>query len=153
MKLYLVRHGEALPKHVDPKRGLSDTGRAQAAAVARALARAGVRVAEVQHSGKARAEQTAEILANAVAGGKVSQRSGIAPMDDVGPLVAEADLFRDDVMIVGHLPFMAKALSELVNGKEWPIVVGFQESGCACLVKHEGAWVLSWLVVPALLEG
>jgi phosphohistidine phosphatase len=153
MKLYLVRHGEALPKHADPKRALSDRGREEVTAVAQFLGRAGVRVAEVQHSGKERAKQTAEILARAIADGRVSQRSDIAPLDDVAPLVAEAGELSDDLMIVGHLPFMANAVSELVGGRAEPPVVAFQAAGCACLVRHEGAWMLTWMVVPALLDG
>ena len=62
MKLYLVRHGEALSEHVARERPLSDKGKRDAAAMAAFLGRAGIRVAEVQHSGKARARETAELL-------------------------------------------------------------------------------------------
>lgn len=67
MKLYLVQHGEALPKEVNSDRSLSDQGRQDAERLARFLAGRGVRVSRVWHSGRTRARQTAELLAAAVA--------------------------------------------------------------------------------------
>lgn len=62
MKLYLVQHGEALSKEQDTKRSLSEQGRREVERMANFLATAGVRVARICHSGKLRAQQTAEIL-------------------------------------------------------------------------------------------
>ena len=67
MKLYLIQHGEALAKEVDPDRPLSESGKADVQRVARALRDAGVEVQRVMHSGKLRARQTAEILATEIA--------------------------------------------------------------------------------------
>ena len=44
MRLYLVRHGDAVSSDLDPARPLSAAGRAEAARMARFLAEAGVRV-------------------------------------------------------------------------------------------------------------
>ena len=66
MRLYLVQHGEALPKQVDPERPLSERGRSDVARVADFLKGAGIRVTRVAHSGKTRARQTAELLASFV---------------------------------------------------------------------------------------
>ena len=51
------------------------------------LRTAGVTANEVQHSGKRRAEQTAEILAAAIAGGRLRERSGLQPNDPIEFLV------------------------------------------------------------------
>ena len=67
MKLYLVRHGEALAKDVDPDQSLSEVGRANVERLAGFVGLRGVRAARILHSGKARARQTAEILAEAMA--------------------------------------------------------------------------------------
>ena len=64
MKLYLVQHGEAKSKDEDEKRPLTDQGRQGVERVAAFLKGAGVETKRVIHSGKLRAEQTAEILAN-----------------------------------------------------------------------------------------
>ena len=82
MKLYLVQHGEALPKEVDSDRPLSDQGQQDVERLARFLANRGVRVSQVWHSGKTRARQTAELLAAALAPGvKAEARAGLAPND------------------------------------------------------------------------
>ncbi|MDJ0848388.1 MAG: histidine phosphatase family protein [Myxococcota bacterium] len=61
MRVYLVQHGLAKSKDLDPARPLTDAGRDEAERVARAVAAAGVDPALILHSGKSRAEQTAEI--------------------------------------------------------------------------------------------
>ena len=79
----LVRHGEALSKQEDPARPLSDRGRNRAETTARWLASIGLPVGEIRHSGKARARETAEIVAAALdAGERVREAEGLAPNDD-----------------------------------------------------------------------
>src|SRR5688500_9788627 len=63
MRLYLVQHGEAVPEQVDPQRPLSEAGRRDVQAMARLLAGAGIRPTRIVHSGKRRAQETAELLA------------------------------------------------------------------------------------------
>ena len=63
MELYLVQHGEATPKEVDPARPLTERGQVEVRRVAHAAHVAGVTVSTIYHSGKLRAQQTAEILA------------------------------------------------------------------------------------------
>jgi phosphohistidine phosphatase len=67
MRLYLVQHGEAVAEDVDPARPLSATGQSDVTKVARFLAASGLSVSQVLHSGKLRAEQTAALLAAALA--------------------------------------------------------------------------------------
>ena len=57
--LYLVQHGEAVGESVDPNRPLSAHGRATVEQVAACAARLGLKVDQIRHSGKLRAEQTA----------------------------------------------------------------------------------------------
>ena len=90
MKIYLVQHGEAESKSVDPARPLTARGRADVERVAAFAARLGVAVHQIRHSGKTRAGQTAECLGRALnpPGGVVAV-PGLDPKDDVRP-VAEA---------------------------------------------------------------
>lgn len=62
MELYLLQHGEATSKEVDARRPLTDRGREDVTRVGRTARAAGIRVAAIYHSGKLRAEQTAQIL-------------------------------------------------------------------------------------------
>ncbi len=63
MKLYLVQHGEAVPESQDPSRPLTDKGRREAERVAQHIAKLGIHMDKILHSGKLRAAQTAEIFA------------------------------------------------------------------------------------------
>jgi len=153
MKLYLAQHGEAAPKEVDPKRGLTPEGARTVDAVAAFLADKALDVPEVWHSGKARAQQTAERLAAGLAAGaKVVSRDGLAPKDDVEAVASALARRDEDLMIVGHLPFLSKLASLLLTGSTKNEVLAFQNAGVFCLQRDgEGARRLAWAVVPALL--
>ena len=112
MYVYLVQHGEAEPKDIDPARPLTELGRQAVARVAATAARLDLEVVQIQHSGKTRAEQTAAILGQALAppGGVVAV-SGLAPKDDVRPVAGALAEASHPVMLVGHLPFLAWILT------------------------------------------
>jgi phosphohistidine phosphatase len=152
-RLYLVQHGEALPKEVDPDRPLSERGRSDAARMADLLKRAGVRVARVAHSGKTRARETAEILAGAVAeSGDAESRSGLDPMDPTEPVAEEAASWSCDTMLVGHLPFMGRLVSRLLSQGEHPDAVAFRPGSVVRLERGaEGLWTIAWMIRPELL--
>jgi phosphohistidine phosphatase len=154
MNLYLVQHGEANPEAVDPSRGLSAKGQADVKKVAAFLKPLHLSVQGVRQSGKKRAAQTAEILAQALSSAEgVAQYSGLAPMDPVEPVKreVESDAPRD-YMLVGHLPFMAKLASLLVAGSEDADVVAFRNGGVVCLERDDkGTWRVLWIVTPDIL--
>ena len=152
MRLYLVQHGDAVPERLDPERPLSDAGRREVEAVARLLAGAGVRVAHVVHSSKLRAQQTAELLATALAPGTVPETvAGLNPNDPVEPTVRTIAAWTSDVMLVGHLPFMANLVARLVAGDERKPVTAFVPGTVVCLQQDEADhWVISWMVRPEL---
>ena len=153
MRLYLVQHGKALSKEENPERPLSPEGIAEVDAVARMLTHHPPEIPEIWHSGKARAQQTAERLSPIVATrGEVVQRDGLAPNDDVKP-IADAVATRDaDLMIVGHLPFLSHLAARLLAGHEDAAVIAFRNAGVVCLERNEiGAWQVIWIVVPELV--
>lgn len=153
MRLYLVQHGDALPEEVDPTRPLSAAGRPEVAAVARFLAAGGVRAPKVLHSGKRRAEETAALLAAAVAPGQTATaRSGLAPNDPTDGIAREAATWDEDVLLVGHLPFMAKLVSRLVAGRDDAGVVAFRPGTVVCLERGDRQhWSIAWMIRPELL--
>jgi phosphohistidine phosphatase len=107
-------------------------------------------VKRIHHSVKTRARQTAEIFAEALhpADG-VHRIDGIKPMDDV-TAVAPGLNPEDGLMIVGHLPFMARLAAHLVTGSTEPPVFKFQNSGIVCLDKKqdETNWQIVWTLMP-----
>jgi phosphohistidine phosphatase len=153
MRLYLVQHGAALAGEVDPARPLSESGRQDVQAIAAFLKGAGIRVERVWHSGKLRAEQTAHYLAKAVLPrGRIEQVGGIGPLDDVAAFVSDADVWEQDILVVGHLPFMSRLVAWLVAGDPEREVVGYVPGSAVCLERQDAErWIVLWMLRPELL--
>ncbi|MDQ6972099.1 MAG: phosphohistidine phosphatase SixA [Mariprofundaceae bacterium] len=152
MHLYLVQHGEALSREEDAQRPLSKQG---ADAVRRMgdylYSKAGLVVPEVLHSGKARAEQTAELLARCL-NGVFSAGPDLNPNDDPGLWSAHLAARSEDVMLVGHLPHLQRLAALLLSGSANQAPVSFTHAGVVCLERDsEGGWHLQWAMTPALL--
>ncbi|MBW1842412.1 MAG: phosphohistidine phosphatase SixA, partial [Deltaproteobacteria bacterium] len=129
MALFLVQHGKSLPKDVDPDQGLSQEGISEVERIADVAKGYGIGVSRIEHSGKIRARKTAEIYAAALEPeGGVHERSGLKPLDDV---VAFSDTVEseDNLMLVGHLPFMSRLTSYLITGSADTPVFKFQNGG------------------------
>jgi phosphohistidine phosphatase len=153
MKLYLVQHGEAKSEKEDPERSLTDRGTAEIRAVAEAARRAGLKPAQIFHSGKRRAQQTADILAAAL-GCPLEATVGLKPNDDIQPWVEQITMQNKDLMLVGHLPFMQKLAMRLVSGGEETPLVAFRYGAIICLGSTSGRlWVIHWILHPDLIPG
>lgn len=151
--VYLVQHGQAKPKEEDPDRSLSGEGVKTVERMARWAAWVGIEVNQIRHSGKLRAQQTAEILARAMRppeGG--TAQTGLGPNDDVRPVAEALDDWPDSVMLVSHLPFLSRLASLLVAENPDVPLVWFRNAALVGLVRREGRWTLSCLVPPELVE-
>ena len=152
--LYLVQHGEAVTEAVDPARPLSVEGRAVVEQVAAWAARRGVKVDQIRHSGKLRAEQTAAIFAEQLRPpGGVSAQPGLAPNDDVQPLADGVEDWPDSLMLVGHLPFLSRLASLLLIGRPQHAVIQFWNGGLVGLARDGGNWAVVCVIPPALIGG
>ena len=154
MRLYLVQHAEAVDELANAERTLSAKGRTDAEVVAAFLKRAGVKVARVIHSGKKRAIDTALIFAEAVGPGRIVEEaaSGMAPNDPTELVAAALPNLGDDVMMIGHMPFIGRLVGRLLAGDERSEFAAFQPGVVACLERvGAGAWTLQWMVGPKLL--
>ncbi len=154
MKLYLVQHGQACAKEVDPDRPLTAQGQEDIDRLAEFFKLAGVRVDRVIHSGKLRAGQTADRLAKAIAPGVVLETSGILkPNDNPKAFDWQSDSWDKDTLIVGHLPFMAKLVSHLVIDDVNKQIAAYQPGSLVCLELIEGTqWQINWMIRPDLLR-
>ena len=154
MKLYLVQHGKAVDKSVDPERPLSAEGADEVDSIADFLAPRNLAIGKVWHSGKTRALQTAQLLAKYLACDiTLEQHDGLAPNDDVKPVAHELAGMPSDVMIVGHLPFMSKLASLLLTGAETRNVIKFVNAGVLCLDRSvDGEWSVCGYVIPELVQ-
>lgn len=153
MALYLVQHGKSLSKDQDPEQGLSGEGLADVRRIAEVAAGYGVRPGVIRHSGKKRARQTAEIFAEALLGekSKTAPISGIGPLDDV-TMLANTLKISDNLMLVGHLPFMERLAGFLISGSAEKLVFKFQNGGIVCLDKNPDArwWFVKWALMPRI---
>lgn len=153
MRVYLVRHGQALDSNEDPKRPLSEAGRKDVFKLAQFAVRAEVKAAEVWHSPKARARQTADLLnEGGQLGGTLRERDGLLPNDDVGPVADELSAASENVCVVGHLPYLGILAAHLLQGRDAAPFIEFDAAAMLCLEREgPGPWRLHWLVSPAIL--
>jgi phosphohistidine phosphatase len=155
MRVYLIQHGESKSEEEDPQRRLTDKGIREVEKVADFFRPLKFAVDAVWHSGKARAQQTGELLAEAVgARNRVVQREGLGPKDQVATTKETLEQTGGDVMIVGHLPFLGKLVSLLVTGSEKNEIVEFHFGSVVCIERRDdGKWKVAWMITPTLLHG
>ncbi len=150
MALYLVQHGQSLPKDVDPDQDLSEKGVAETEHIAGVAKNYQIKVGQIRHSVKTRARKTADIFAFALnPTGGVKEVEGLKPMDDVAAFAASLNP-DTNTLLVGHLPFMERMTAYLVTGSIDKPVFKFQNSGIVCLDKdpETGSWVIVWTLMP-----
>ena len=161
MELYLVRHGEAVPKEHDPLRPLSEAGVAGVRRVARFLSAAqAIVVSDVWHSTKLRARQTAEILSEEVAlKAPLTEIEQLEPLADLAAVANKVASANNNLMLVGHLPHLSRLASVLVAGDADLEAFDFREGAVLCLKRwgrqgtsSQNAWQVRWIVSPRLLR-
>ncbi|HEX9757016.1 MAG TPA: phosphohistidine phosphatase SixA [Nitrospiria bacterium] len=152
MKLFLVRHGEAKLESEDPERSLTEKGRMEAERISQWAGKSGIKVKEIRHSGKKRAEQTAEIISKRIHPPKgVIRVTGISPNDDPFPIANLIDQEDEPLMLVGHLPFLSRLASHLLMNNSNCSLLQFPTAGMVCLEKIERQWSLAWAITPDLV--
>ena len=141
MNLYLVQHGESRPETEDADRSLTEKGREEVSRVARAVARLGIRPNRIIHSGKTRARQTAEIMSESLKPLKgIEPQAGLSPNDPVSPWRDRLEKSTEDLMIIGHLPFLDRLSSLILSGAEDRGIIRFRYGAVVCLERVEGRW-------------
>ena len=148
MTCYLVRHGTAAAGSDDRTRPLTPEGRAEIEATARALVARGAEVTEIRHSGLVRARETAEILGGILMPARgVRATTGLAPEDDPDVAAAELGLVASPLMLVGHLPHLARLTAALVGGATLERI-HFNPGTAVGLRRGPGGWELDLVVPP-----
>ncbi len=151
-KLYLVRHGAAVPETENPEKPLSDVGKYETIKVAESLCGFMVLPDEIWHSAKLRARQTAGILKDLLRVRKCFEKENLLPGDDPGKLITDLAKTSKNIMVVSHIPFVEKAAGLLLGGKEELKPVSFDTSSVACFKRGDGKeWSLEWLITPGVI--
>lgn len=150
--LILVRHGEANTEGTDANRTLTARGEAAAQRVAGWAVSAGFTVDEIRHSGKRRAEQTAETFARALGVADIKGVSGLSPNDDPDAMAAVLQVETARVMLVSHLPFLSRLVSLLLINDPDRVVVDFRPTTFVALSRQGTEWTIEAVVHPELIE-
>mgnify|MGYP002155001995 CR=1 FL=1 len=151
MKLYLIQHGKAKPETEDPERSLTAKGEEEVRRISKATITLNIRPSMIYHSGKRRAQQTAEIVANAL-NLPIQASRGLNPNDDIHPWAEWISKEPNDLMIVGHLPFLEKLASFLLCGNENAQIILFRYSAVVCLdQKEDRRWAVRWILTPEMV--
>lgn len=153
MKLYLVRHGQALDAHENTLRPLSEKGKLDVQRTSDFLKNAKIKIEAVFSSRKTRAIETAEIFAaELMPTVKVEQIDGISPNDSAVKFLENIEFDSNDIMLVGHLPFLAHLTSLLLNQNENTVNILYKTSAVVCLEqKGAGGWKLIFSINPELI--
>jgi len=150
MKLYLVRHGEAVSEQSDFKRPLSPRGREEVKKVAGLVKDKALAVKAIYHSGKKRAEETAKIIQSVLnLQCPFLAKDSLSPNDPVDKIYQEIIKMTEDSLIVGHMPFLSRLTSKLVLGTEAKEIVGFKTGTMVALEKiGDKKWQVLFSVSP-----
>ena len=150
MKLYLMRHGEALSPQKDPERGLSDKGKLNVELVAKHLHKQGVLFSKILHSKKKRARETAEIMREIIAPNvQLNLHDKITPNDDPHNIFSEINSWEEDTLITSHLPFVPNLMTLLTEKDAYMTAITFETATVICLEKENSyKWKFLWSTAP-----
>ncbi len=155
MRLYLIQHGDAVAKAVNPDRPLSEQGERDIERLASFLWVWELNIEQVIHSGKTRARQTAEIVA-APLGLKhePSEAPNLNPNDAPHILANQLKDRTEDLAIVGHMPHLGKLASLLTADNEQSKLFGFKPGTLVGLERDdEGIWSVICMLRPEFIKG
>ena len=158
MEIYLVRHGAAYTKEDDPERHLNKNGLDQCHMSGRALRRLDIKFDLVISSPKARARQTAEIIAYEVGYPKdeIKVTETLEPTASPKDTTSYLNNFteKNNIMLAGHLPLLGNLASELLS--ESTQISLYFEAGAVCQINvdqpisHTG--IFRWFLTPKQLR-
>lgn len=163
MRVYLIRHGIAVPRGSpgiidDAARELTADGAKKTRRAVRGLVRLGVDLQRIWSSPLVRARQTAEILAEAFPdAGAVRSLRALAPEGDFDRILAALSKSESlkEAALVGHEPDLGELASLLLTGRRVPFLE-FRKGGVACIdlesSEQPGRGRLEWLLTPRQLR-
>jgi phosphohistidine phosphatase len=151
--LILARHGRYHHHAVsDESRVLTQAGCEEIRRVARHLLDEGIRISQILHSGKKRAEQTAGIFAESLNPGQIKVSPGLRPGDDPEALIRAIEMESESTLIVSHLPLLDR-VAELLPGLTGSMgPVHFPQGGTLCFIRNKSGLEAQWMITPEMLK-
>lgn len=142
MKVFLVRHGDYVHPDQDSTKPLSPKGENDVSNLGKWLSENDHRPSKIFHSGVKRANQTACILAENLDLQETIEAENLKPNSEVNFWGDKLEDYDEDIMLVGHMPYMGDLVSYLTTGE---CMCGFSTSEVICLEKKApGYWKRVW---------
>lgn len=154
MKLYLMRHGAYELENIHNGNPLSEQGKTDVTRIADFLSRNPIPVSHIFHSEKKRALQTAELISRGFNSTHPLQlHESLNPNDDIEALMDSVLEWDEDILIVGHLPYLSKLASKLIVNDEYKEILSFTTGTLACLERIEQTrFSINWVLAPSLFD-
>ncbi|MBL4693608.1 MAG: hypothetical protein JKY92_09805 [Magnetovibrio sp.] len=73
---------------------------------------------------------------------------GLSPNDNTDHLILAAQAAKKDLMVVSHMPFVAKMAARCLTATEDGVTIAFKPGSVVCLEYIEGRWSLNWMMRP-----
>jgi len=159
MNLFILRHGLAVdhgtPGFSDPDRPLTPEGKSKLRDIAAAMIELELDFDLILSSPYKRARQTAEIVAEKLkAQKKLEFTEALIPQGSTGELInllKQLDSDAENVLLVGHEPYLSELISLLICGERRSVAVlkkgGFAKLAVTSLKEGRCA-ELEWLLTP-----
>jgi phosphohistidine phosphatase len=163
MNLYILRHGIAVEHGAagyknDDERPLTGKGERRMWAIADAIKEMEISFDSIFSSPLVRARQTAEIVAESLKCKKrLELTDTLSPQHSAKPLIEHLQDQRavDDILLVGHEPFLSQFISLLISGNPETSVLLKKGGFCKLStehLKHGKCATLEWLLTPKQME-
>ena len=162
MRVYLLRHAEAVPGAPDASRDLTPHGQRQVALLAKGAGRVPLaEVAAIEHSPLVRAVRTAQLLRLATDSSlPLKVLGGLEPEHDPRGTAELLGRSRRSRLLVGHNPHLAELAGLLLGLADGGAAVRFRKAGLLALERTAkptrsrpyGAWSLLWMIPPDLAK-
>ncbi len=127
---------------------MSKKGRSDIRVLAMHMQNMDVHIDTVFHSGKTRAEQSAQIIAELLAPDiSPVKTDGLSPNDDPVEIVGDIEQMNGNILIASHMPFVSRLCSTLLTGNpdtEFASLPGT----LICLERTDDNWRLAYMVRP-----
>jgi len=151
LNLYILQHGEAVPKEIDPERPLSERGNRDIRILALHMQNMDVQLGNVFHSGKLRAEQSARLIAESLSPEiQPVKTEGLNPNDDPTVITGDIEQMNENILIASHMPFVSRLCSTLLTGTT-EAEFASEPGTLFCLEKAEDKWRLAYMLRPDFL--
>jgi phosphohistidine phosphatase len=109
-------------------------------------------VSTLLHSPKFRAQQTANILESGIhVTGTVETCIELDPMASLSYILNYIKTHNEDILLVGHMPYMGRLAAKLLTGNESNDMIIFKTGTLVCLEEIERQrWAMVWMLGPDL---